>query len=256
MRYFATIRYIGTHFHGFQVQPGMRTVQSELSLAMEQTLGAPCRITGCSRTDAGVHANAFCVTVDADGATVPPEKLPVAAIPYLPKDLSVVSARACREDFHVRYDVESKEYLYKIYNNRVPDPFLLDHAWHLPRIIDETMLARMREAALGFVGTHDFTSFMAEGGDVTSAVRTVMSFTVERCCDLLSFRVRADGFLYNMVRIMVGTLTEVAFGRIGPHEIPSILAERDRSRAGMTAPAAGLYLDRVFYKPCALEKIF
>lgn len=256
MRYFATIRYIGTRFHGFQVQPGMRTVQSELSLAMEQTLGTPCRITGCSRTDAGVHANAFCVTVDADGATVPPEKLPVAAIPYLPDDLSVTSARACREDFHVRYDVESKEYLYQIYNRRVPDPFLHDRVWHLPRILDESMLARMREAAAHFIGTHDFTSFMAEGADVTSTVRTVTSFTVERCEDVLSFRVRADGFLYNMVRIMVGTLTEVAFGRIAPDAIPSILCARDRSRAGMTAPAAGLYLDRVFYKPCALEKIF
>lgn len=256
MKYFAKIRYIGTAFHGFQVQPNRRTVQGELSLAMERTLGAPCRITGCSRTDAGVHANAFCVTVDCPEATVPPDKLPIAAIQHLPPDLSLFEAHACADDFHVRYDVESKEYLYRIYNARVPDPFLSGRVWHLPRPITEPMLRRMRDAASHLVGTHDFTAFMAEGADVTSAVRTVMTFSVERCGDMIELRVRADGFLYNMVRIMVGTLTEVAFGRFEPEAIDRMLLSQDRASAGMTAPADGLYLDQVTYKPSAMEKIF
>ncbi len=248
MKYLAKLCYVGCDFHGFQVQPNARTVQGELSVAMEHTLGVPCRVTGCSRTDAGVHALTFCVTIEADGATVPPDKLPIAALPYLPHDLSLYDACEVSEDFHVRYDVYAKQYLYRILNRKVPDPFSVGRVWHLPRIIDEEGMTRMRAAAAHIVGTHDFTSFMSEGADVTSAVRTVLSLSVEKNGDMIDIRICADGFLYNMVRIIVGTLTEVAFGKLLPEDMPYIIEQKQRSLAGMTAPPDGLYLEFVRYK--------
>ena len=135
MRYFAKIKCVGTNFFGFQVQPDKRTVQGELNRALEQTFGAPCLVTGCSRTDAGVHANELTVTVETDGAKIPPERLPLAVSRFLPDDISLFYAKECNDDFHPRYDALGKEYLYRILNSKVPDPFFADRAWHLPRII-------------------------------------------------------------------------------------------------------------------------
>ena len=247
MKYLLDIAYLGCAFHGFQVQPSARTVQGELGVAMERTLGVPCKITGCSRTDAGVHALSFAVTVEADGATVPPSKLPLAAIVHLPPDITVHSAVEVDATFHPRYDAIGKEYRYRILNRPTPDPFLVGRAWHLPRRVSEQGLSRMQAAARYLVGRHDFSSFMAAGSDVQSTVRTVTDLTVTREGDELTVCVRADGFLYHMVRIIVGTLTEVAFGRFSPEDVSDILRARDRAAAGMTAPADGLYLARVFY---------
>ena len=247
MKYFAKIKYLGTHFHGFQVQPECRTVQGELCAALAEAFGAPCKVTGCSRTDAGVHANEFCLTVECDGATIPAEKLPVAVARFLPNDLSLFYAKECDADFHPRYDVKEKEYLYRIINQRIYDPFEFGRVWFLPRYVDDYALGLMRSAAEGFIGTHDFSAFMSEGSDTEDTVRTVSSLTVERSGENIDIRIRADGFLYNMVRIIVGTLVEVAFGRISPDEIPEIINSRDRSRAGMTAPPEGLYLNKVMY---------
>ena len=247
MRYFAKIRYIGTAFHGFQVQPNKRTVMGELCRAFREALGTEVRVTGCSRTDAGVHANEFCLTVDADNATVPPSKLPVAVARFLPNDLSVYYAEECSADFHPRYDVVSKEYLYRILNVPVYNPFEYGRAWFVTRPIPESALALMREAADYFVGEHDFSAFMSEGSDVVDTVRDVKYLKIERHGDLIEVRISANGFLYNMVRIIVGTLIEVAFGRILPLEIRDIILSKDRSRAGMTAPPEGLYLNSVTY---------
>ncbi len=247
MKYFAKIEYVGTDFSGFQIQPDRRTVQGELLSALEQAFGAPCRIMGCSRTDRGVHAREFCLTIDTDGASIPPKKLPVAVARYLPPDLSLYYASACREDFHARHDVVSKEYVYRIYNAPVIAPFEYRRAWIIyPNISDEA-IARMQAAAPHFVGKKDFASCMAQGSEVTSTVRTVQSLTVERNGREILVRIRADGFLYNMVRIIVGTLIEVAFGRMQADEIPGILEAKTRSLAGMTAPPDGLYLNRVDY---------
>ncbi len=254
MKYFAKLRYVGCDFHGFQVQSNARTVQGELTLAMQRTLGVPCRVTGCSRTDAGVHALAFCVTVEADGATTPPDRLPIAALPYLPPDLSLYDACEAADEFHVRYHVQSKQYMYRILNRKIPDPFLVGRVWHFPRTIDEDGLARMRQAAKDFIGTHDFVSFMAEGADVEDTVRTVYDMRVERLEDEIVIRVRADGFLYNMVRIMVGTLVGIAVGRFAADAVPKILHAADRCAAGMTAPPDGLYLEEVFYPMETEEK--
>ena len=248
MRYFARIQYLGTDFSGFQVQPNRRTVQGELCRALTETLGVAVRVTGCSRTDAGVHARDFCITVDADGATVPPESLPVAAVRFLPRDISIIFAKECDDTFHVRYDVTAKEYLYRIVNRRVASPFDIHRAWCLSREIPPDGLDRMRRASACLIGRHDFSAFTAEGGKDMSHVRTLSRLTIEKDGDEYLFRVRADGFLYHMVRILVGTLVEVAFGRYSPEEMPDILSSCDRSRAGMTAPPDGLYLDSVFYE--------
>ena len=247
MNYFAKIKYLGTHFSGFQVQPGLRTVQGELCTALEAALGAPCRVTGCSRTDAGVHAKEFCIKVECDGATVPPEKLPVAVAKFLPNDLCLFYAKECQSDFHPRYDAKSKEYLYRIINERVFDPFEFERAWFLPREITDEGLASAREAAVHFVGKKDFSSFMSEGSDAATTVRTVHYLEIDRTERGIDIRICADGFLYNMVRIIVGTLIEVIYGRKTPEDVAMAIASGERSRAGMTAPPEGLYLNSVNY---------
>ena len=247
MKYFAKIRYLGTAFHGFQVQPGLRTVQGTLNEALDLAFGTPCKVTGCSRTDAGVHANEFCLTVENTEGSIPPDKLPVAVSRYLPPDLSLFYAEKCEDDFHPRYDVKEKEYLYRIINTKIYDPFEYGRAWFLPRTLGEREIELMRSAAVHFIGRMDFSSFMAEGSDVEDTVRNVSSLTVDKTGSLVEIRIRADGFLYNMVRIIVGTLTEVAFGRISPDDIPNIISAHDRKLAGMTAPSDGLFLNKVIY---------
>ena len=247
MKYFAKIKYIGTDFHGFQVQPGKRTVQGELCTALAQALGVDCKVTGCSRTDAGVHANTFAVTVDSEGATVPPEKLPLAVARFLPPDLALYYAVEVEESFHPRYSVKSKEYLYRIRNTRISDPFDYGRVWLLNPPISDLALNNMKLAAQKMVGKRDFASFMAEGSDVIDTVREIFYVNVERLGDYIDIRISADGFLYNMVRIIVGTLTEVAYGRISVDSIEDIIESKNRKRAGMTAPACGLYLNQVNY---------
>lgn len=247
MKYFAKIKYLGTDFHGFQVQPDKRTVQGELCRALGEALGAECKVTGCSRTDAGVHANEFCITAEAEGATVPPEKLPLAVARFLPNDLSLFCAKECDKDFHPRYDAHEKEYLYRIINTAVYDPFEYGRAWFLPRPIDNEKIALMNIAAKKIVGKRDFAAFMSEGSDTEDTVRCVTSLTVEKKGELIEIRIRADGFLYNMVRIIVGTLIEVAYGRFSPDYIEKIIESKNRQMAGMTAPPDGLYLNRVIY---------
>ena len=248
MKYFAKIKYLGTDFHGFQVQPDKRTVQGELCTALELAFGVPCRVTGCSRTDAGVHANEFCITIENEGGTIPAEKLPVAVARFMPNDLALYYAEECEENFHPRYDVASKEYLYRIINRRVYDPFEYGRAWFVPREIDDSAIERMRAAAKKIVGRHDFSAFMSEGSDVEDTVREVYYLTVDKNGDNIDIRICADGFLYNMVRIIVGTLVEVASGRFSPDDVERTIDSQDRKNAGMTAPACGLYLNKVVYK--------
>ncbi len=249
------IAYCGTAYCGYQVQPNGVTVQEKLNKAAEARFGYPCDVVGCSRTDSGVHARQFCATIAKKGTpdlptTIDASRIPRAMNAYLPQDISVLGARFVPCEFHARYDVKYKEYEYLIYNGSERSPFLIDRAWHVPRRIDEEALAAMQAAAAHFVGTKDFSAFRAVGADTAEkdAVRTVTRAVVERRGDLISFRVRADGFLYHMVRIMAGTLMAVATGRITPDEIPDIIAAGDRRRAGNTAPACGLYLDTVTYE--------
>ena len=143
MKYFAKIKYLGTDFHGFQVQPNARTVQGTLTAACKEAFSVPVKITGCSRTDSGVHANEFCLTLEADGVSVPSEKLPVALMKYLPNDLSLYYAEEARADFHPRYSVKSKEYLYRIKNTRIVDPFDWGRVWFVPKLIDNDAIEKI-----------------------------------------------------------------------------------------------------------------
>ena len=252
MKLLLHIAFLGTHYCGYQIQKNRVSVQQVLCEAAERVLGRPCDITGCSRTDSGVHANEFCATVTfqkaADISTsIPTQKIPVAFAAVLPSDISVWAAQWVSSEFHPRYDVKYKEYEYRIYNGAVPDPFLSDRCWHYTRPIDDTMLERMRQAAACFVGKHDFAAYMAAGSDIKDTVRHVFSATVEREGKIVIFRVSADGFLYNMVRILTGTLIAVAENKIAPEDIPSVTASLDRRKAGITAPAHGLYLNKVVY---------
>ena len=215
--------------------------------ALRNVFLAPVKVTGCSRTDAGVHANEFCITVEADGATVPADKLPIAVSRFLPDDLSLFWAKECGSEFHPRYDVKSKEYLYRIINRKIYDPFEVRRAWFPHRTISKEGIKRMQDASAHFVGRHDFSTFMSEGSDVIDCVRTVFDLSVEEKGDLVEIHISADGFLYNMVRIIVGTLIEIAYGRFSPDDVPAMIEARDRSRAGMTAPPFGLYLNKVIY---------
>jgi tRNA pseudouridine38-40 synthase len=247
MKYFAKIKYLGRDFHGFQVQPDKRTVQGELSRAFFEYFGTETKITGCSRTDAGVHANEFCITLENELASTPPDRLPVAIAKFLPSDISLIYAEECEDDFHVRYDVKSKEYVYLIKNSKVSDPFFVDRAWLLTRIITDDGLLKMRLGAEKIVGERDFKCFMAEGSPQLSTVREIYYINVEKEGDIIKISISANGFLYNMVRIIVGTLVEIAFDRIAPENIPSIIFSKKRALAGPTAPPEGLYLNKVIY---------
>lgn len=220
-----------------------------LTSAAEQLFGFPCDVTGCSRTDSGVHAKGFCATVSRRGqkdlpTTVPTDKIARAINTFLPEDISVFSAEAVDDDFHARYDVKYKEYVYLIHTRIERDAFLSDRALHLPKVLDTDAMNR---AAQHFVGKHDFAAFMAQGSKIVDTVRTVNKAEVMRDGDIVTFRVCADGFLYNMVRIMVGTLISVGEGKLKPDDIAGIIDGRDRQKAGVTAAACGLYLNKVIY---------
>ena len=252
MKLLIRIRYVGTAYCGYQVQPNAPSVQRCLNEAALSLFGFECDIVGCSRTDSGVHANDFCATVSRRGSesletAIPCERIPLALSAHLPEDICVFDARWVSENFHARYDVREKEYIYRIYNAPVRNPFETDRAAHVPRHIGEEGLLRMNLAAARLVGTHDFSAYMAQGSSVASTVRTVTLARVEREGDVLIFRVAADGFLYNMVRILAGTLLDVGLGKLSPEEIDVITEGRDRTAAGMTMPACGLYLNRVSY---------
>lgn len=257
MKLLLKISYLGGAYCGYQVQPNAVTVQQKLNEAAERLFGYPCDIVGCSRTDSGVHANEFCATVSKKGegglfTSIPPQKIPLAFSAHLPVDICVFEAMWVSECFHARYDVSEKEYLYRIYNRPVRSPMEEGRAFHVPKQFSEADLERMRRAAACLIGTHDFSTYMAQGSKIVDTVRTVSHSDIERSGDLLFYRVRANGFLYNMVRILVGTLLEVGEGKIAPEEIPEITLSHNRCRAGSTAPAHGLYLNRVIYPAKAL----
>ncbi|HCC34219.1 MAG TPA: tRNA pseudouridine(38-40) synthase TruA [Ruminococcaceae bacterium] len=242
-RYKLSLCFDGTKYHGWQVQKNAVTVQQTVQDAMGRLFGVRPALTGCSRTDAGVHARAFCAHTDID-TEIPAGRIPYALRHYLPPDISAVDCEEASGDFHARYSAKSKEYVYKIYNRPHPNPFYRGYALHIERPLDTETMNR---AAKAFLGRHDFSAFRASGSGVEDTVRTVFDAGVHREGDIILFTVRADGFLYNMVRIMTGTLLEIAYGKTEPEQIPVMIARGDRSVSGPTAPAHGLYLNRVLY---------
>lgn len=239
----------GSDYHGWQVQKNARTVQEALQQALEKVFGARPDIKGCSRTDAGVHANDYACNFRT-GSAISCRSVIRALNANLPDDIAVKSCREVAPAFHARYSCVGKEYIYKIVNRDVRDPFLNRYAFFYPYSLD---LPLMNRAAKGFLGSHDYVSFRSVGAKDGNTVRCVThaALTVED--GMVVYRVRADGFLYNMVRIMVGTLIAVARGQIDPDSIASIIEGRSRKLAGPTAPAHGLYLNHVFYEPGLFE---
>lgn len=245
------ISYDGTNFCGFQVQKNGVSVCETLQNALEALFGARPDVKGCGRTDAGVHALHYALNFWAD-TSIPVEKLPLALNRYLPDAVRVNAARRVPEEFHARYSAHQKTYVYRIWNSPVESPF--EAAYH-HRISAPLNVAAMDAAAARFVGTHDFLSLCSAGSSVAErgdTVRTITACKAQRQGELVTVTVTADGYLYNMVRILAGTLVEAGRGAFDPDAVPAILAGRDRTLAGPTLPAKGLFLKQVDYPPEAL----
>lgn len=249
MKILLRIKYLGSDFCGWQYQPNARTVQGTLTEAAEKLFGEHCNITGCSRTDSGVHANGFAATVELSDAAnkIPVERIPTAFAPFLPDDVSVFSAEKVSDDFHPRYDVKYKEYIYRIYVGAYKDPFLFGRVWHYDRKLLADAASLMNECAAALVGKHDFASFMAAGSKIEDTVRCVKYCTVGQEGDIITVKIAADGFLYNMVRIIAGTLILAGAGKLDKEGLAGIIEAKDRAAAGLTAPPDGLYLNKVVY---------
>lgn len=233
----------GTKYHGYQRQNNALTVQEVTEAAVSKILNTPTTILGCSRTDTGVHAEMFCFTFQTENI-IPLRNFVRGINGYLPDDISVLSCEEAPLDFHARFSCKGKTYLYRIHCSESKNPFLKDLALHYRRPIDIDL---MREAASKFIGTHDFGSFCADCSKKVDTVRTIYQFQIEINENDVRILVKGNGFLYNMVRILVGTLLDINEGRIKIDEIESIMKARDRKLAGRTAPPHGLYLHEVYY---------
>ncbi|MFC4411893.1 tRNA pseudouridine(38-40) synthase TruA [Chungangia koreensis] len=240
----AVISYDGSGFAGYQVQPGHRTVQLELEKVLTSMhKGTLVRVSASGRTDAGVHAIGQVIHFDTS-LSIPEDRWQKALNVQLPADIRVMSVEEAPEGFHARFSATGKVYRYKWSLTPVHSPFERFHTTHVTYPLD---IARMREAAAYFIGTYDFTSFCSAKAEVEDRVRTIHRLEFERHGDQLHLVIQGNGFLYNMVRIIAGTLFDIGIGKKDPTDIPGILEEKDRRAAGKTAPAQGLYLEKVIY---------
>lgn len=239
-----TVAYDGTNYCGWQIQPNGVTIEEKLNRALYELFGEEIRVTGASRTDAGVHSLGN-VCVFETQARMPAEKISYALNQRLPDDIVVIDSCEVPADFHPRFSKSRKTYEYRILNRRFPDPtrrldtYFYHHALDVPK---------MKEAAARLEGEHDFKSFASIHTQAETSVRTIYSCTVTKTDDIITIRVTGSGFLYNMVRIIAGTLVKVGAGDIEPAEIDDILAACDRSAAGPTAPACGLTMIGLEYE--------
>jgi tRNA pseudouridine38-40 synthase len=242
-----TVAYDGTGYQGWQVQTIGTGVQEKVEAALAQLFPSRPRLHSSSRTDTGVHALGMVAhfEVPRGEARIPAAKLVLALNAWLPEDIRVMRAAVAPAGFHARFSARGKEYRYFVWNAPAMNPLLRHTAWHVPRLLN---LACIRQAAALFPGHHDFRSFAANPGYARdSTVRQLTHCQVRRSGPLLTFTLRGEGFLYRMCRGIVGTLVQVGLGKFPPSEIPRMLAARDRSRAGMSAPPHGLVLWKVFY---------
>lgn len=237
-----TIAYVGTKYHGWQIQKNANTVEGELVRACHK-LFSQVVIRGASRTDTGVHALCQVVTIKAD-TKMTCERLVYALNAHLPKDIVVQNSEEVSENFHPRFHAIRKTYGYKIYNAKVPLPQYNETAYYYHKILDTK---KMQQATKYFIGKHDFFAFSSDGGNVKTTVRTIFDLQVNKEGNLIEILVTGDGFLYNMVRIIVGTLIDIGLHRKKPEDIPSIIASMDRRQSGKKAPALGLTLMHIEY---------
>ena len=242
------LRFDGRAFCGWQVQKNGLSVMAVFQDALEAVLRERPDIKGCSRTDAGVHAFRYYVSFKTS-RIIPPDRLVAALNSKLPKTVAAIDCFLRPEGFHARYSAVGKQYRYLIFNTPLRDPFWEGLALFAPKRLDA---GQMEQQGQDFVGNHDFTSFCSAGSSVKDKMRTIYSFEVLRDGNRVECVVSGDGFLYNMVRIMVGTLLDIEGGRIEKGRIPNIIGAKNRSLAGKTAPACALYLDDVFYNETEL----
>ena len=239
-----SVSYDGTLFHGFQIQPNQRTVQNELEKAISSIAKKKINIYASGRTDAGVHANQQVINFNTE-SSVPPEKWRIAMNSILPEDIIITDSQEVSMDFHARYNVKQKTYRYYLYNSKLNDVFRRNYWWHYPYEID---IEKMIEASKYFIGEHDFTSFSSSKTAIENKVRTVYDFNIQRNQkNELIFEITGNGFLYNMVRIIVGSVVDVGRGRMKLKKIPELLEKKEKQGKGPTAPAHGLYLWEVKY---------
>ena len=237
------LSYTGTAYHGWQVQKNASSVAETLEKALSTVVCHPVKCTGAGRTDAGVHAEVYIANFHTR-SSIPTDRIPLAVNTRLPDDIVVVKATEVPEHFNAIGSCLRKEYTYRIYNSRLGNAFYVNRAWFYPKHLDESIMQR---AADCFVGTHDFSAVRAVGTEVRSPVRTVHYFNITRTGDLIECRVCANGFLYNMVRAMVGTCVYAAEGKFAPEDVSAILESRNRTAAGPTVPPGGLYMTQLWY---------
>ncbi|HSH95874.1 MAG TPA: tRNA pseudouridine(38-40) synthase TruA [Roseimicrobium sp.] len=254
MKFLLTISYDGTGYEGWQIQKVGLGVQQRIEEALAKLFPSVKRIHSSSRTDTGVHALGMAAHVEIPKSEfkMTARKLPLAINAYLPDDIRIISAKRVPSHFHARFYAKGKQYRYFVWNHHAMNPLMIGKAWHMPRQID---LKAMHAAAKLFVGKHDFRSFAANRKyEIPDTVRTLHRCDIKRNGSLLTFVIEGDGFLYKMCRGIVGTLIQIGVGRVGLDDIHAILAKRDRRVAGMTAPAHGLVLWKVFYDPKMKKK--
>lgn len=245
-----TVAYDGTQFSGYQVQPGKRTVQGEIEKTLTKIhKGSSVKISASGRTDAGVHARGQVIHFDTS-LKIEPDRWQIALNSMLPPDIAINTADIVRSDFHARFDTVGKEYRYFLLLSNKRDPFQRNYAYQFPFNLDYNA---MKEASKYLLGTHDFTSFCSAKTEVEDRVRTLKEIEFFEEEGMLVFRFVGDGFLYNMVRILVGTLLEVGTGRRAADALPELIEKKDRTLAGKTAPGHGLYLWKVFYEDDLIE---
>ena len=238
------IEYDGTKYNGWQSQKNGVGIQELITNAIHQVTNEDIKINGSGRTDAGVHAFGQTANFFTE-SNIPADKFPVAINSFLPKDIVIKSAEDMDMDFHARYSVKGKKYMYIVNNSKVRSALDFYREYHFGQELD---YKKMKKASEYFEGTYDFRGFMASGSSVKDTIRSVTKVQLKKRDDgRIIFNFTGEGFLYNMVRIMVGTLIDVGLGKINPEDIPDIIKSKDRTRAGKTVPAQGLYLMEVYY---------
>lgn len=238
-----TISYDGTHYYGWQKQSKLPTIQEELEKACKKLFGHDVSIKGSGRTDAGVHAKGQCASLKVN-TPIPAEKMPRSLNNILPKDIVVLDAKLVGEEFHPQYFAKRKTYIYKVINSKYPVPQLWNYTYFVYTPLD---VEAMNKGARNFIGTHDFKAFCSSKNTKKDTIRSIYSFEIKRDGDIITFEVCGNGFLHNMVRIMVGTLIEVGKGDMKPDDIRQIILSKNRLKAGITVPASGLTMYRVDY---------
>lgn len=237
------LEYDGANYAGWQIQKNAMSIQQKVMEALNKITNEKVHLIGAGRTDSGVHAYAQSANFHTE-SKIPINKIPLAINSFLPSDIRIIKAIERTPDFHSRYHAKGKIYQYKIINNLYGSALLRDKIWHIPKDINYDQMVKASEH---FIGQYDFMSFMSSGSSVKDTIRTIYRLDINKVDEFITLEIEGNGFLYNMVRIIVGTLVMVGQGKIKTDKIVKIIESKDRNQAGITAPARGLYLKKVIY---------